>query len=68
MYIRCNTAVISKTVRLCGSVLEHCLFMSQSTLTVCHYIANYWPGMHTPAFSVVCVNIRRQKEDLCVSQ
>lgn len=33
---------------------------------VCHYAADYQPGMHTAAFSVVCVITRTQREDLSV--
>lgn len=39
--------------------------MSQSTPVGLHYTADYWPGMHTTAFSLVRVNARKQREELC---
>lgn len=47
--------------RLCGVL---CRLLFQSAPTVGHYTADYWPGTHTTAFLVVCVNTMMQRKEL----
>lgn len=42
------------------------LFLFWSAPMVCHYSADYWPGMHTPANLLVRVNVKTERKDLSI--
>lgn len=52
----------SVTMQICCSAAV----ISEDVPPLCHYVVDYQPAVHLTVFSVVCVNMRTQRRDLCV--